>query len=376
MDPHDPNDEDDRAELDAALEGLRAYRPANADADPATAALVQRADFQEGIEIRRRLAQMEPPAAPEAVEIAAEGGAVLVQAEAVSTYVAPVEVALPEAPRLPSAPVKILDEVDPRRKPTVRIARKVGAHAPNANAQPPNEREPVAARSPWAKDGDEKAAMAIERAMLPSATAPAAAESAARAGVTRASAARPNAVAPIEAPSSGAVAEPGWRRRLLVGATIFVAGGIAVLAVIRPPERTPDTTTATPTQAAPPVAVSAVATGAGRVETPTASMDARSTPPAASAASSTSAVSAPTVTASSAPSAAVTPRTSGDPYADASAPVVKSVPAAGPSVAPAVSGAPVASTSPHAAPPVSAPSSKPAASGVPSSTPFLFPKDK
>ena len=362
MDPHDPNDEDDRAELDAALEGLRAYRPANADADPETAALVQRADFQEGIEIRRRLAQMEPPAAPAAVEIASEGGAMLVQAEAVSTYVAPVEVALPEAPRLPSAPVKILDEVDPRRKPTVRIARKVGAHAPNANAPPPNESEPVDARSPWAKDGDEKAATAIDRAMLPSATAPAVAENAARAGVTPASATRPNAVAPIETPSPGAAAEPGWRRRLLVGATLFVAGGIAVLAVIRPPERTPDTTTATPTQAAPPVAVSAVATGAGRVEAPAASMDARSTPPTASAAPSTSAASAPTVTTSSATSAAVTPRTSGDPYADASAPVVKSVPGVTapvvtsmPSVAPAVTTAPSAAATPTAAPKTTAP---------------------
>lgn len=350
MDTHDPNDRDDAgtddAELEAARKALKAHRVPREQLDPWTADLVKRADFQEGIEERKKLAKWEPPPAPKAVEIAAEGGAVLVQAEAAATYLAAVEVSQPEAPRPPSALVRLHEDIDPRKKPTERMARKA---LPKA-AREAGAGSELGAGSEMDGAGEQPAREARSPGRAPRV--------------------QPHAAVRAEAPSSRSGAgggERGKRRGFLVGAMIFVAGGIAVLALVRPHERgTEQAASATATVVS--TVPSALTTSAARVEAPAPSVDATSAgaatgTPATSAAPSVSATSAPAVTGSGTTSSTHAPKASGDPYAEVSAPVVKGAPSAQPSAGQAVTAAP--SAAPMA---TSAPSTKPTATVAPSTT--------
>lgn len=136
-------DKDDTNDLDAALVELVTRRRAHGDVDPETRALLARAEVQRAMVARRDIEASPDPLAPQPVEMAGDAGPLLVQAEAAAMYVAPVEVMLPDAPRLPSGPVRIDAAVDPRRAKTVKvvpIAAKKEDEGAAANAPAPDGR--------------------------------------------------------------------------------------------------------------------------------------------------------------------------------------------------------------------------------------------
>lgn len=115
---------DDSHDLDQALEALRAHAPQE-DVDPETTALRHDPEAKRAMEVWREIEAMPAPPAPMPVEVPGNAGSVVVQSEAAATYVAPIEVALPEAPRLPSGAVRIHPQMDPRRAKTMKVVTKV-----------------------------------------------------------------------------------------------------------------------------------------------------------------------------------------------------------------------------------------------------------
>lgn len=342
-------DNDDTKDLDAALAELSAHRPSRGDFDPETRALLARSEVQRAVEARRELEEMPDPPAPEPVEVPSDAGPLLVQAEAATAYVAPVDVSLPEAPRMPTGPVRIKSDVEARRAKTVRVvrvgARQAGAEIAGARG---GEGELVAAPPPAARIGSSPALAAAGRGA--SARAP---RVPSRVPVSRARAAAP--------PSTR-----GSRKRgLALGAAIvFVAGAVTVLAMMKKPEPLNGPEASTTVQRRPPGAMSAHATaasvpGASRMASSPGTLEAVGT-----SVPMTSGV--PVGTSSAKPA----PRGTDDPYADASAPVRKSVPGtpSTPGAAPsAVPNAPSAAPSQTAAT-SAAPAASPVASSQPSAT--------
>jgi hypothetical protein len=214
MDTHDPNDRSGAAKPDASDVGHEAATPA------------QRADHDEPTAPRRRVAKREPPPAPAAVEIAPpETGPLLVQATAAATYVAPQEISLPEAPSLPAGPVRIHEDVDPRRKPTVRVARKglsAAAIAAGVGSDLGGRGEQDAAGEP---SDDGGAAARVARARR-------AARSPGRAPKVPKVQSRPIAAADLPKLRSDAGGARAWRRWLTVGAAILLVAGPIILWVV------------------------------------------------------------------------------------------------------------------------------------------------
>lgn len=334
MDESDPND------LDGVLERLRAHHPPPAEVDIETRELAGQPEVKQAVKERRRLEEMPDPEAPAPVEITSDTGTRLVQAKAAATYVAPVEITLPEAPRMPSGPVRLQGDIDPRHRETVRIKHK-GAEPGGRARSGPDE-------SAGAEDAQQNAMGAV------------------------------NEEGTYDAPASGAkVADPASRRGIrargvLVGtAIVFVAGVVATMVALKRPEPPKDTAaSASPTQTGAPPSVKSAAA----VET-------SSAPPVASATpSATPSEAAPIATAPapSAPAASTGERPAPKAPLQPSVPAVTSAPSAAPapSTAPSVTPSGTATTSPtaapvmpHTAPPPSAPPAAPSASSAPTAAP-------
>lgn len=334
------NEKEDTEDLDAALAELSAHRvPGGDDPDPETRALMARKDVREAIEVRRAIAEMPDPPAPSAVELAGDGP-LLVQAEAVATYVAPVEVTLPAAPRMPSGPVRIKTDADPRRAKTARVVR-VGEGATTTCEEDAGEEDNAGHTEPR-----EGAAETAPRPVVP----------------VLASRSAASVALSSRRPASRAVASrEGKERRglglLIGGAILFVAGAVTVLAGVRGPGH--DSGNATSGEAAGrPTQVSADGAGASSVH---------ATSPGAPSGGSVAAMGTSAVTAGGGAPTATVAKSSGarsvttatgdqDPYADASASLPSaSLPSASSGAAPGRSGTTSAEpmlTSPDAAPPV------------------------